>query len=184
MKNANLQYKDSPTHIRVNGRVSFPSLFTPRSNPSDPSAKPKYQCTIIVSKDDTQAVNLIRNAEEAAKALYVSKYGKPSGKLKTTVYDGDEERPDDPTVANCLYIRCSSQRKPGVKLLENGMIVDALEESEVYAGCYGAAEINFFCYSAPSSKGISAGLNAVLKLEDGPRLNGGMNADEAFADLV
>ena len=184
MKNVNKKFTD--TNIRVNCRFSYMHVFTPRAaDPNQPGSKPKYDCCIVIPKSDEQAVAMVREAEEAAKKLYAEKFGKPKSKLKSVVYDGDEERPDDEVVAGCIFINTSSPRQPGVKMLEGGMLVDALDEEDVYSGCYGAADINFFPYSAPTANGIGCGLNNILKLEDGDRLGGGSrNADAAFADLV
>ena len=181
MKNVNKKYTE--TNIRVNCRFSYAHVFQPRKN--EQSGKMKYDCCIVVSKDDKQAVQLINEAIEGAKALYKEKFGAPKGRLKTVVHDGDEDRPDDPVFANTLYINASSERKPGIKMLEAGMLVDCLDEDDFYSGCYGAADINLFPYNNSGACGISAGLTNVLKLEDGEKLSGtGMSADQAFADLV
>ena len=181
MKNVNKKFTN--TNIRVNCRFSYAHVFQPRKN--EQSGKMKYYCCIVIDKDDKQAVKLVEEAIEAAKALYTEKFGKPKGKLKTVVHDGDEERPDDENFANTLYINASSDRKPGVKMLDAGLLVDALDEEDFYSGCYGAADINFFPYNNTGAMGISCGLNNVLKLEDGPKLSGtGLSADAAFADLA
>ena len=183
MKNANKKFTD--TNIRVNCRFSYANVFTPRKNKQ--SDKLKYDCCILIDKDDEQAVQLINEAVEAAKALYAEKYGKPKGRLKTTVHDGDEDKPDDASFANKLYINASSERKPGVKMLDAGLLVDALDEEDFYSGCYGAADINFFPYNNKDAGafGISCGLNNVVKLEDGEKLAGtGLSADAAFGDLA
>ena len=181
MRNANKKF--TATNVRVNCRFSYAHVFQPRKN--EQSGKMKYDCCIVVDKDDKQAVQLIEEAVEGAKALYIEKFGKPKGKLKTVVHDGDDERPDDPTFANTIFVNASSERKPGVKVLDGGMLVDALDEEDFYSGCYGAADINFFPYNNSGSAGISCGLNNVVKLEDGPKLSGaGMTADAAFGDLV
>lgn len=179
MKNANKKFTD--TDVRVNCRLSYAHLFTPRAMEG---GEPKYQATLLVDKNDTQAVKLIRDAEAAAKALFTEKYGKPTGKLKSVVYDGDEDFPEDANCENKLVVRASSKTQPGLKVLESGMLVDALDDSDLYSGCYAAVEVNFAPYSAPSSKGVSAFLNNILKLEDGERLGGGSrSADDAFGDL-
>ena len=181
MKNVNKKFTE--TNVRVNCRFSYCHVFQPRKN--EQSGEMKYDCCVIVSKNDEQAVKLIRDAVEAAKALYKEKFGAAKGRLKTVVHDGDEDKPDDPTVAGCLYINASSKRKPGVKILESGMLVDALDEADFYSGAYGAADINFFPYSSNGAFGISCGLNNVLKLEDGEKLGGtGLSADAAFGDLT
>ena len=181
MKNVNKKFTE--TNIRVNCRFSYAHVFQPRKN--EQSGKMKYDCCIVVSKDDKQAVQLINEAIEGAKALYKEKFGAPKGRLKTVVHDGDEDRPDDPVFANTLYINASSERKPGVKMLESGMLVDCLDEEDFYSGCYGAADINLFPYNNAGNTGISCNLDNLLKLEDGDRIGGGsMSADQAFADLV
>lgn len=180
MKNANKKFTD--TDVRVNCRLSYAHLFAPRAMDG---GDPKYQATLLIDKNDTEAVKLIRDAEEAAKKLFVEKFGKVSGKLKSTVYDGDEDFPDDPNCEGMLVVRTSSKRQPGLKVLDSGVLCDALTDADIYSGCYAAVECNFFPYNAPSSKGISAGLNNVLKLEDGERLGGsGRSAEEAFDDLT
>lgn len=181
MKNANKKF--TATNIRINCRFSYCHVFQPRKN--EQSGKMKYDCCLIVSKDDTQAVQLINEAIEGAKALYKEKFGAPKGRLKTVVHDGDEDRPDDPVFANALYINASSERKPGVKMLENGMLVDCLDEDDFYSGAWGAADINMFPFNNSGACGISCGLNNLVKLEDGEKLAGsGMSADQAFGDLV
>ena len=181
MKNVNRAF--TATNIRVNCRFSYAHVFQPRKN--EQSGKMKYDCCLIVSKDDTQAVQLINEAIEGAKALYKEKFGAPKGRLKTVVHDGDEDRPDDDTFAGTLYINASSNRKPGVKMIEAGMLVDCLDEEEFYSGVKGAAGLRFYPYNNAGNTGISCNLDNLLKLEDGDRIGGGsMSADQAFADLV
>ena len=181
MKNANKKF--TATNIRINCRFSYCHVFQPRKN--EQSGKMKYDCCLIVSKDDTQAVQLINEAIEGAKALYKEKFGAPKGRLKTVVHDGDEDRPDDDTFAGKLYINASSNRKPGVKMIEAGMLVDCLDEEEFYSGVKGAAGLRFYPYNNAGNTGISCNLDNLLKLEDGDRIGGGsMSADQAFADLV
>ena len=180
MKNANRKFTD--TDVRVNCRLSYANLFTPRSvNGSEP----RYSCTLLVDKGDPVAMKLVRDAEDAAKKQFKEKFGDYKGKLKSVVYDGDEDFPDDENCEGKLVIRTSSKKQPGIKVLDSGMLVDALDEDEVYSGCFAAVEVNFYPYNQQSGKGVSAGLNNVLKLEDGTRLGGGgRSADAAFEDLT
>ena len=181
MKNVNKKFDG--TTVRVTCTVAYPHVFAPvKKNDSD---KAKYSACILIDKNDTQAMQLINEAVEGAKVLYKEQFGAPKGRLKTVVHDGDEDRPDDPVFANTLYINASSNRKPGVKMIEAGMLVDCLDEEEFYSGVKGAAGLRFYPYNNSGACGISAGLNNVLKLEDGEKLSGtGMSADQAFADLV
>ena len=178
----NVNKKFTETNIRVNCRFSYAHVFEPRLNKQ--SGEKKYDCCLIIDKKDTDAVKLVEEAVAAAQVLYKEKFGRPSGKLKTVVHDGDEDKPDDPDYASCIYINAGSKSAPGVKVLEGGVLMDALDEGDFYSGCYGAADINFFPYNNNGACGISCGLNNVLKLKDGEKLAGGMSADEAFADLA
>lgn len=178
MKNANKKFTD--TDIRVNCRLSYAHLFKPRSMDG---GEPKYQATLLIKKQDKEAVALVRGAEEAAKKLFAERFGK-AGKLSSTVYDGDEDFPNDANCEGMLVVRASSKTQPGLKVLDGGILCDALSEEDLYSGCYAAVEINFFPYNNASKKGVSAGLNNVLKLEDGERLGGSSrSADDAFDDL-
>lgn len=180
MKNVNRKFTD--TEIRVNATAAFPSLFAPKA-PKDGNGKPKYELCVVVDKNDEQAVQLVNEAVEAAKALYTEQFGKPKGKLKTWISDGDEERPDDPFFAGKLYFTAKADRKPELKIVENGMLVDPLDETEIYGGCRGGALVRFYPYNNAGGSGIACGLNGFVKLEDGPRMGGGASAN-AFDDLV
>lgn len=181
---ANYNKKLTDTELRIYCRYSYLSVFKPRA-PKDGAGDPKYQCTCLVDKKDTAAVQMIREAEEAAKKLYREKFGKTlSPRAKNVIYDGDIDFPDNPECEGKLVIRSASKRKPVVQVMENGTRVDALDEEDVKSGDYGVAVINFYPYDSGSAQGITAGLNAILKLEDGEALGGGsFNADAAFGDI-
>jgi hypothetical protein len=179
----NVLKKFSDTDIRFNCRFSYPHVFEPETMPSGGK---KFGCCLLIDKNDTQTVKALQDAINAAKELgKTSKWGnKIPGNLKGILRDGDGERPDDPNYAGQYFINANSNTKPGVKILENGLLADALDEGDFYAGCFGAAEVNFYPYDQGGSRGISAGLNNLIKLEDGERLAGGRSADDAFSDLA
>ena len=52
----------------------------------------------------------------------------------------------------------------------------------LYSGCYGRAIINFYVYDTNGNKGISAGLNGVMKLHDGEPLSGGIVTESDWDD--
>lgn len=56
------------------------------------------------------------------------------------------------------------------------------DPQELYSGCYGRAIINFYVYDTQGNKGISAGLNGVMKLYDGEPLGGGVVTDSDWDD--
>ena len=121
------------------------------------------------------------NCKLAGKA---SKWGgKIPARVQLPLHDGDEEK-DDPAFENCYYFNCSSANAPGVRVKDElGAVVEALDDSDFYSGCYGAVVINMFPYSNSGNVGVGIGLNNAIKLRDGERLSGGRSADADFADL-
>ena len=93
-------------------RASFVHVFEPQSiNGSEP----KYSCSLIIPKSDTDTVGKIREAIEKAKQEGVPKWGgKIPPNLKLPLRDGDIDRPDDEAYANSYFINASSREQPGV----------------------------------------------------------------------
>ena len=182
---ANLNKSISDTAVRLGEvRFSYCNVFTPRRNPD--GTQGKYSVCVIIPKSNTEAVKLFSQAYENARALgKVSKWGgKIPAKVTLPLHDGDEERPDDPAFENCWYFNCSSNNAPGVRVRDElGQVVEALDDSDFYSGCYGAVTINMFPYANNGNSGVGIGLNNLIKLRDGERLSGGRSADADFSDL-
>ncbi len=164
-------------------RFSYCSLFEPRAAVA--GGQETYSVTLLIDKGDKFTLDKIKAAVEEAKQLYLQKNsGKklPSG-LKTTLHDGDGERPNGgdfgPECAGCYVITVSSKNKPVLVDKNKTPITDP---QELYSGCYGRAIINFFVYDTNGNKGVSAGLNGVMKLHDGEPLSGGIVTDEDWDD--
>lgn len=164
-------------------RLSYCNLFTPRA--SQEGGALKYSVTLIIPKKDTKTLKKIEAAIDAAKATYLSKHSgkKLPSNLKSTLHDGDGERPNGgefgPECKDSWVITCSSNNKPVVVGPDKSPIT---EPSEVYSGCYGRAILNFYVYDTAGNKGVSAGLNGIMKLSDGEPLMGGIVTDEDWDD--
>jgi hypothetical protein len=182
MAKFNKKIKD--TSVRLGEvRFSYTAVFQPKKN--DDGTPSKYGVCIIIPKEDTETVNLVKEAIDAAKQRgKLEKWGgKIPANVKSCLRDGDIDREDDEAFAGCYFLNASSRNKPGVKVLEDGVVSDALDEEDFYSGCYGAVTLDFFPYESSGNKGVGAGLNNVIKTRDGDRLSGGRSADEDFADL-
>lgn len=105
-------------------RASFVHVFEPQSiNGSEP----KYSCSLIIPKSDTDTVGKIREAIEQAKQEGVPKWGgKIPPNLKLPLRDGDVDRPDDPAYENSYFINATSQEQPGVVDRKRVKITDPL----------------------------------------------------------
>lgn len=146
---------------------------------------PKFSVSLIIPKSDSQTVEKIKSAIQAAyeegqsKLKGSSRSVPPLTAIKNPLRDGDVERPDDPVYANSYFINANSTTAPG--------IVDAarqpiIERSEVYSGVYGRASINFYAFNSNGNKGIACGLNNLQKIRDGEPLGGRTRAEDDFAD--
>lgn len=161
-------------------RFSYANLFHPRSINGGPE---KYSVTLLIPKGDKKTLGKIQRAIEAATEQAKEKIKKFPAKPNTTIHDGDGTTPNgEPYGEECknhYVIAVSSTRKPTVIDRDRMPIT---EEDELYSGCYGRAVINFYGYDAGGKKGISAGLNGIMKLADGERLGGGGVTDEDWGD--
>lgn len=182
---ANLNKVISDTSIRLGEvRFSYVNVFSKRPGPEGTDGK--YSVCVIIPKTNKEAVELFKQAfQNAAQLGKTTKWGgKLPAKVQLPLHDGDEERPDDPAFENCWYFNCSSKNAPGVRVKDElGQVVEALDDSDFYSGCYGAVTVNLFPYSASGNVGVGVGLNNVIKLKDGERLSGGRSAEADFSDL-
>ena len=159
-------------------RASFVHLFEAQSvNGSEP----KFSCSFIIPKSDTETIAKIKAAAEEARQEGVPKWGrKVPPNLKLPLRDGDVDRPDDPNYANCYFINASSKERPGVVDRKRVPITDPLT---VYSGCYVRASLNIYPFNTNGNRGIAAGLNNVQFWCDGEPLNGRVRAEDEFDAL-
>lgn len=106
-------------------RFSYVNAFTPRA--AQEGAQPKYSVTLLIPKTDKNTIAKIKAAIEAAKTAYLQKHSgkKLPSTLKTTLHDGDGERPNGgefgPECKGHYVMTCSSNNKP---------VKDALRERD------------------------------------------------------
>ena len=138
-------------------RFSYCNLFTPRA--VQEGATPKYSVTLLIPKSDKATMQKIKAAMDEAKQKFMaSNSGKklPTN-LKSTLHDGDGERPNGGEFGEeckgCYVITVSSNNKPVLVHADKTPLTDP---QELYSGCYGRAIINFYVYDTQGNKGISA----------------------------
>lgn len=186
---ANYNKKISETTIRIGEvRFSYANVFSSRKKNENDDGEGKYSVMLLIPKSNTGAKKLIDEATEAAKQNGVSAKwnGKmPSAaKLHLPLRDGDDEYPEDDTYKDMWFLNASSTQKPGVRVLENGQMAEALDNEDFYSGCWGCAAIAMYPYSSNGNVGVAVGLNNVIKTRDDERLGGGRSADQDFGDLT
>jgi hypothetical protein len=162
-------------------RLSYCSLFEPKEQ----DGKLTYSVTLLIPKTDTNTLQKIKGAMEEAKNAYLQKYAgkKLPTDLKHTLHDGDGERPNGgefgPECKGCYVMTVSTKNRPVLVYKDKTPITDA---QELYSGCYGRAILNFYVYDTNGNKGLTAGLNGVMKLSDGEPLSGGVVTDADWDD--
>ena len=152
-------------------RVSFVNVWTPKSYNGGPE---KYSVTLLIPKADKASYDRIQKAIASAKDAFKQKNGKalPTA-CKTTLYDGNGTRPSGeefgPECKDHWVITVSSNNKPMLVYPDKTQIT---EGNVIYSGCHCRAIINFYGYDNAGNKGITAGLNGLMFLEDGEPLGG------------
>lgn len=184
---ANYNKVITATSVRLGEvRFSYANVFAVRKN--EDGSDGKYSVCLLIPKSDAQAKKLIDAAVEAAKQAGIpSKWGgklPSAAKLHLPLRDGDAENPDDPTYEGMWFMNASSTQKPGVRVLENGVMNEALDSDDFYSGCWGAVVVNFFPYNVSGNVGVAAGLNNLIKTRDDERFGGGRSADADFGDMA
>lgn len=142
----------------------------------------KYSVSVLIPKSDTETVNAINQAIDAAIEEGIAKFGgkKPNkATIKLPLRDGDVER-DDEAYKGHWFINANSTTAPQIV---DRAVKPILDKSEVYSGCYGRVSLNFFAFNSNGNKGIAAGLGNIQKIRDGEPLGGRTNAADDFTTL-
>lgn len=159
-------------------RLSYVHLFEPRS--SNEGEAPKYSVSVLIPKTDTATINAINAAiNKVIQSEKAAKFGGKDKGLKMPLRDGDLEK-DDPAYEGHMFFNCSDKRPP-IVLDENRQAI--LDPRAVYSGCYGRVSVSFYAFNSNGSKGVAAGLNAVMKTRDGENLGGGYTEEAAANDF-
>lgn len=160
--------------------ISYPALFEAKANPSGAM---KYSCSLLFDKSNEKAIKELEAAID--KAIERGKEKLWKGKVPKFRYeplrDGDAElasgEKTDPSYKGRVFINCSSDDPPGVVGPDAKKLFD---QTKLYAGCVVRADINPFPYSNSGNNGIGWGLNNIMLVRDGQRLDGKLNAEDAF----
>lgn len=146
---------------------------------------PEYSVALLWGKNVD--ISDIRKAiDEAA----ISKWGPAApkmlgGKLKTPLKDGDAKTDDagvvDPVYKGKWFVNARSKQRVS--------IVDAdlapVDPNEVYSGCYFHAQLRFYPFDwKGQSKGVGCGLQNLMLVGRGKRIDGRETAEVAFKDFA
>ena len=153
---------------------SFPHLFTPHA--VTPGDEEKFSIQVVMEKENPQWEQMRKLAFEVAK----NRWGKVPANLQLTINDGDTTDRAETAGCNYMSISCKADRPPQVVGADRQPIVDP---SECYAGAIYYASVRAYAWTYANKKGVSFGLNHVMKAADGDRLDGRGTAEDDFEDI-
>ena len=142
----------------------------------------KYSVSVLIPKSNTETVNAVNAAIDAAIEEGIAKFGgkKPNkANLKLPLRDGDVER-DDAAYQDSYFINANSITAPQIV---DKHVQPILDRNEVYSGCYARVSINFYAFNTNGNRGIACGLGNIQKIRDGEPLGGHASASDDFTAI-
>lgn len=162
-------------------RLSYVNVFKPKA--INEGQDPKYSVCLLIPKEDKATLKKIRDTIEAEKKAGAAEKwkGKVPANLKTPLRDGDAERADEhPEYEGMYFINANSAKKP---VILDEFKEEILDPTELYSGCWGRANVNFYSFDVNGNRGIAVGLNAIQKKRDDEPLGGTVTVESAAADF-
>lgn len=153
-----------------------------------PSKKGKYGCCAMLplgSPDLKRVEEALAKAKQVGitKGLFTEANTK-SAKFSKCLRSGNEEiESEDRPVhyKDHMFFNASSKTRPGIRGADNQPLLDP---DLLFSGCYVHLDVNFYPFAhKDGGKGVTAGFNNIMLYKEGPRLDGRVSADEAFADI-
>lgn len=122
---------------------------------------------------------MVRIANEAS----IKKFQKPLGQLppnfKKPWHRGDEKA-EYGFDATMVYTNITSHMKPGIVFSDGKTKIT--DPEKFYPGCYARASVNAYGYDN-SGKGVAFGLNNLMFVKDGERLDNSVDAAVEFGEM-
>ncbi len=180
---------DNQTTKLVTGKVRL-SYVKVWEAEADDNGNLWYSTAILIPKEDKTTLAkykaIIETLKEQAKAKYGGKLPKD---FHTPLRDGDDEADEKGEAYEGHYFfNAKSKNKPGIAkpVGKDGSgktkFQEITDSTEVYSGCYAKVSVNFYLFDAKGNKGIAAGLNNIVKVQDGEFLGGRSSLNDDFAD--
>lgn len=168
-------------------RVSYVNFVEPKENLSGDLT---YGCCVLINKDDKDNLARVNNAINNAIAKGKStKWGGKKPKFRyEPLRDGDEELESGDREGNeykgTRFFNCSLKAKFGKPGLVDENLQPVMDSEKFYSGCYVNIDVSPYPYKNSGNSGIGWGLNNVMFVMDGDRLDGRQTATDAFTNLA
>jgi hypothetical protein len=163
-------------------RLSFPNLF--RARAVEEGKEPTFSCTLLFSPEAQQTPEFAA-MKAAAASVVTAKWGQNvPANLRSPFRKAEEKADKEGYEPGWVFINCSSKQRPGVVQNTPTGLQKVIDENEVYPGCWVIASLGPYAYDQKGNKGVSFGLNNVLKVGDGDALGGRSRAEDDFAGVA
>lgn len=168
-------------------RMNFARVFKPEA--IDEKSEPKYSIVLTFPKTNKELYQKIQAAIDECTEKAKAQYGGTLPKKFSIVEIQDGADWDEKFNLEDFYVlKASSSFKPEIvkkaKVMGKVQLVPITDEEEFYSGCFGYASVSFYKYDTDRSKGITCGLNSLLKSRDGDKLGGSGSAEADFAGVL
>lgn len=161
----------------------FVYLAKPRP-PMQPGGEAKYQLMLLWDKK-TDLTGIRKAIEEAAVAKFgpgaVAALAK-SKTFKNPLRDGDDKVAEDgggEEFKGKFFMNATSTTRPAIIDTNNNPV----DPNEVYSGCFFHAAVRFYAFDKAGNKGVGCGLQNLMLVSKGKRIDGRKSADQDFQDF-
>ncbi len=164
--------------------ASYAFVFEPHEELNNTMA---YSITMLIPKSDTEGIakvktEIIRVCKEKWEAKAKAKFKDPD--FWNPLRDGDLV--DGGRHPGFMFMRAKTDRQPKIidKFLDSKGGVRILTDSEdFYSGCICKCALSFYAFDKPTGAGVGLGLQSILKIDDGERIDGkSSNPEVDFED--
>lgn len=169
-------------------RVSYPNVFKARKN--DLNGKDEYSVVALFPKDADMSA-LKAACEAACEKKWGTEKAKWPANLRSPFRDqADRAKKDEQTGKMVLpagyesgakYLNLKSERMPG---LVDKKVQPITDQGEFYAGCYAVASLQAYAYDQKGNRGVSFGLQNIMKTKEGEPFGNRVKAEDDFAPLA
>mgnify|MGYP000718200289 CR=1 FL=1 len=168
-------------------RLSYPHLFVAKAQTGDDGKPGREVYSAALLFPLGADISLLRTA---AAEVAADKFGPAWAKrnLHSPFRDQDERADGDGNLpsgyaSGAIFMNVNANRDypPGVRLRD----MQPAKPSDIYPGCWAIVTLRPYAFDTPKKKGVSFGLQNVMKLCDDERLGGGgvAAADKEFAPI-
>jgi hypothetical protein len=190
-----MRANEKTTVVIADVRFVYPHIFEPSAATLADGKKsdPRYKTRFIVSKDNSSALDDLRNAigEVVSGKFPDAEFDAVQGAIDDVVKDGDDlhaskkaigKKADDYLLGH-YSLNAASQFQPGCAGPDGKPILMA---AHFYSGCYGHLEVTLNPYADDKNRlRCSLWLNFVMKTRDADKIGGGQrSAGDVFRNVL